>query len=376
LKDQQDFISSIRAEARRLGFFHVGIAPVDTAPRYDFFGRWIGDGFHGDMHYLARHAEKRKDPRCVFPEANSLLILGINYFSESRQIDSPLKGRISRYAWGADYHDIVRERLESLLQFIRSEEPSAEGVCYVDTGPVMEKAWAAQTTLGWIGKHTTLITKDRGSWIFLGVILLNIPLRPDPCEGNFCGTCRSCLDACPTGAIVAPYVLDARRCISYLTIEYRGIIPSSLRSLIGNRIFGCDDCQEACPWNRFARATSVKDFCPSGVCVMPELIPLAAITPEEFKQRFQKSPVYRATRDGFVRNVLTALGNSGNLEAIPVLERALTDSSPLVRATAVWALLELSQERAREIIPVAEINETDPAVLKEIHRLGARKPAN
>ena len=347
----------------------MGIAQAGTAPNYGFYMRWLADGHHGDMAYLARQARKRRDSRLVFPDAGSMLVLGMNYFPGHKPVDSPLKGRISRYARGKDYHAAIRERLEILLQYIRKEEPSAGGLCYVDTGPVMEKAWGAQTTLGWFGKHTNLISRDRGSWFFLGVILLNISFQPDSPERNLCGTCRRCLDACPTGALVAPYVLDARLCISYLTIEYRGSVPRRLRPLIGNRIFGCDDCQEVCPWNRFARKAAAEGFFISEDRMTPELVSLARITPEEFNRRYGDSPVRRATRDGFVRNVLIALGNSGKPEAIPVVERALFDSSPLVRATAVWALGEISPERAREVLPGVRGKEADPLVQEEINQV-------
>lgn len=349
-----------------MGFFRVGIAQAGIAPNYGFYQRWIADGHHGDMAYLVRQARKRQDPRLIFSDAGSILVLGMNYFPGKRSPDSPLKGRISRYAWGEDYHEAVLQRLEKLLEYIRKEESSAHGLCYVDTGPVMEKAWGAHTTLGWIGKHTNLISRDRGSWMFLGVILLNIPLQADTGEKNFCGTCCKCVDACPTRAIVAPYFLDARLCISYLTVEYRGSIPRRLRPLMGNRIFGCDDCQEICPWNKFARETSKEDFLPTKERMSPELIPLARITTEEFKRLFGKSPIYRATRDGFVRNVLIALGNSGKHEAIPVVEQALLDSSPLVRESAVWALGEISPEKACKVIPEVLENESDPLVLEEI----------
>jgi epoxyqueuosine reductase len=356
----------IKREARKLGFFQAGIASVDSAPHYDFFLKWLGDGFHGEMSYLFHQAPKRKDPRLAFSEASSILVLAMNYFPGEKFYDSPLKGRISRYSWGEDYHGVIHERLEELLHFIQKEEPSAKGSCYVDTGPIMEKAWGARTVLGWMGKHTNLISRQRGSWFFLGVILLNIPLEPDSQEGNYCGTCNRCIEACPTGAIVAPYILDARICVSYLTIEYRGSIPRHLRHLIGNRIFGCDECQEICPWNRFARETSEKSFSPGEGYEMPDLIPLVGITPGEFKQRFNKSPIYRATRDAFVRNVVIALGNSGKQQAIPVLEEALLDSSALVRASAAWSLGAISQDLAGEILLKAQKRENNPLVLEEI----------
>ena len=369
MENKTDLISNIRREARRLGFFRVGIAQAGASPNYGFFMRWLADGRHGAMAYLTRQARKRRDPRAVLPDAATVLVLGMNYFPGHKSADSPLKGRISRYAWGQDYHEVVRERLETLLQYIQKEEPSAGGLCYVDTGPVMEKAWGAQTTLGWLGKHTNLISKDRGSWIFIGVILLNIPLRHDSQERNFCGTCRRCMDACPTGAIVAPYVLDARLCISYLTIEYRGSVPRRLRPLIGNRIFGCDDCQEVCPWNRFARRAAGEGFpIPEGR-MAPALVSLARITPEEFERRYGNSPVRRATRDGFVRNVLIALGNSGKPEAVPVVGEALSDASPLVRATAVWALGQVSPEQARRGLSGMRRSESDPLVLEEINQV-------
>ena len=366
LQNQSFFLARIKREARRLGFFDVGVASAEDSPGHDFFMRWLTDGCHGEMSYLSRQASKRKDPRRVFPETRSVLVLGMNYFMNKPIADSPLRGRISRYAWREDYHDVLQQRLETLLGFIKEEEPSADGVCYVDTGPVMEKAWGAQTTIGWMGKHTNLISRQRGSWFFLGVILLNIALEPDSPEGNFCGTCSRCMDACPTGAIVAPYVFDSRRCISYLTIESRGPIPHHLRHNIGNRIFGCDACQEACPWNRFARDVSDENTFTGMEFNMPELIPFVRITPLEFKQRFKNSAVYRATRDGFVRNVVTALGNSGRWEAIPVLAEALQDSSALVRAAAVWALGAISPESAVKILLKTRQNETDFLVLEEI----------
>ncbi len=356
----------IRDEAGRLGFAGVGIARADSLPCDEKFTAWLAQGFNGEMHYLQRQAEKRRNPGLVLANAKSVLVAALNYYTDFSPATAPLKGRVSRYAWGGEYHDAVKRRLDSLLAFIHSIEPSAHGRCYVDTGPVMEKVWGAQTALGWMGKHTNLISRNLGSWFFIGIILLDIDLGHDSSEKDYCGRCRRCIEACPTGAIVAPYVLDARLCVSYLTIELRGPIPHRLRPLIGNRIFGCDDCQEVCPWNRFATATSHKAFNPRAEIAAPDLISLARITSWEFEQRFSNSPVKRATRDGLVRNVMVALGNSGIQEAVPVLEDALKDGSPLVRSHAAWALGRIGTRRAIEILEATRIRESDASVLEEI----------
>jgi epoxyqueuosine reductase len=321
---------------------------------------------HGEMRYLERQAAKRRDPGLVLSNARSMLVFALNYYSGHEFNNTPLKGKISRHAWGDDYHSIVKTRLEKLLEFIRNREPSARGLCYVDTGPVMEKIWGAQSALGWMGKHTNLIARDCGSWFFIGVILLDIELEYDSRQKNLCGSCSRCLRACPTGAIVRPYVLDARRCISYLTIELRGPIPRQLRPLIGNRIYGCDDCQEVCPWNRFAVPASDKGFYPREGSWMPELIPFVRISAREFKNRFENSPILRATRDGFVRNVVVALGNSGKEEAVPAIEEALRDANPLVRTHAAWSLGRIATEHSFRILASALKKETDVSVCEEI----------
>ena len=358
--------SCIRNEAVRLGFSRVGIASVAQLPWVDHFNKWLEEGLHGEMIYLERQAQKRRNPGQVLKGARSILVLAMNYYTEPELADAPLKGRISRYAWGDDYHAVMESRLERMLEFILSQEPTAEGRSYVDTGPVMEKVWGAQTTLGWMGKHTNLISRTLGSWFFIGVILLNIELANDRREKDYCGKCDRCIRACPTGAIIAPYVLDARRCISYLTIELRNPIPRSLRPLIGNRIFGCDDCQESCPWNRFAAATADDEFYPNEKSRMPDLMGLARITTGEFKSRFKNSPILRATRNGFVRNVVVALGNSGKSEAVSVLEEALKDNSPLVRAHAAWALGRIASPQARRMLESSRTKEGSEAVLNEI----------
>lgn len=328
----------IREEACRLGFYKIGITSVRPLPDPDRFNQWLTQKMHGEMRYIERQAPKRLDPRLVVASAHSMIVAALTYDTGHPLSKDPLKGKISRYAWGLDYHNIAKDRLELLMQRIRDIEPSAEGRCYVDTGPVMEKVWGAQTSLGWIGKHTNLITRNRGSWFFIGVMFLNLELECDAPEKDYCGKCRRCIQACPTGAIVAPYQLDATRCISYLTIENRASIPEAVRPLIGNRIYGCDDCQEVCPWNRFSVITEVTGFQPVQGRLNPELFPLLLIDSGEFKARFEGSPILRATRDGFVRNVAVAVGNSGAAESIPWLKKALQDPSPMVREHVEWAL--------------------------------------
>jgi epoxyqueuosine reductase len=357
----------IREEARRLGFFKAGVVRAGPLPSSEHFDSWLNSGMHGAMEYMERQAAKRKDPGLVLRDARTLLVVAMNYNSgESLSADTS-RGRISRYAWGDDYHQLLEERLRSLSGFIEGERPGVRCLEYVDTGPVMEKVWGAQSALGWMGKHSNLITREQGSWFFIGVILLDLELDYDPVEKDYCGSCTRCIPACPTRAIVAPYVVDARLCISYLTIELRGAIPEELRPLIGNRIFGCDDCQDVCPWNRFAVKTDEEAFNPRPGNLMPELPPLLRMTHEEFARRFKGSPVRRARRDGFVRNVAVALGNLRDPEAVPALEEALHDASPLVRAHAAWALGRIGSGLAEDALRRALCNEPDPEVHRELH---------
>ena len=358
--------SRIREEAARLGFFKIGIVPAGPLPAGPYFDDWIRRGLHGEMRYMEAQAAKRKSPALVLEDARSLVVLALNYYHGGDLTEDPLRGKISRYAWGSYYHLLVKDRLCQLQDFVLREEPEARLLYYVDTGPVMEKAWGALTSLGWMGKHTNLITREQGSWFFIGVLLLNLELEYDAPEDDYCGTCSRCIEACPTGAIVAPYVVDARLCISYLTIELRGPIPRALRPLIGNRIFGCDDCQEVCPWNRFAVTAPEKEFGPRDGHYMPDLIPLVRITTEEFNARFCGSPIRRAKRDGFVRNVVVALGNSHRAEAAFALADAIKDQSALVRAHAAWALGQIDTAESRRLLASAEAAEVDPAVREEI----------
>jgi epoxyqueuosine reductase len=357
---------SVREEARRLGFFKMGVARPGPLPAVDRFDNWLLQGMHGEMQYLQRQAPKRKDPGLLLPDVRSILVLALNYFPGDILTDDPLRGRISRYACGTDYHRILLTRLEELLAFVRSRQSEARGLCYVDTGPIAEKVWGAQTSLGWMGKHSNLIDPKQGSWFFLGMMLLNLELGYDEAMPDRCGTCSRCLEACPTGAIVAPYVVDARLCISYLTIEHRGPIPRRLRPLIGNRIFGCDDCQEVCPWNRFASQSGEDGLRPRRENIVPELVGLVHVTADEFKRRFERSPIRRTGRDGFVRNVVVALGNSGAPAAVPALARTLTDESPLVRGHAAWALRRISGDEAERALDQARRLENHPEVLEEL----------
>ena len=332
--------ADIRNEALKIGFTKTGFAPAGETPYMSYFHDWLRNGFHGEMRFLARQAEKRGNPELVLPGVRSIVVAALNYYSkiDAPAPATPLVGRISRYALGADYHSAVMDRLERLLRFIKSEVSGANGRCYVDTGPVMEKVWGAETSIGWIGKHSGLVSRKLGTRFFIGVILLDIPLDYDAKSKDLCGSCRRCLDACPTGALIAPYRLDARTCLSYLTIEFREAIPCELRPLVGNRIFGCDECQNACPWNRFAEKTTAVELTPRAENLAPDLLPLAVLSRDAFESRFSASPIIRATRDGFVRNVMIALGNSHSAYAVPALKAGLTDKSPLVRAHAEWGL--------------------------------------
>lgn len=296
------------------------------------------------MGYLERQEPKRGDLGQVLPGARSVICVALNYSSESGRPaveagDGALIGTVARYARFDDYHETMWRRLEALLAFVQTLAPSCVGKVYCDTGPVTERDLAMRAGLGWIGKHTNLISRKLGNWFFLGEILVDLPLPPDTPETPHCGSCARCIPACPTGAITAPYTLDARRCISYLTIELKGSIPEELRPLIGSRIYGCDDCLAVCPWNKFAQAASDAAVLPREDLRTPDLLALLALDDDAFRERFRNSPVRRTKRRGLLRNVCVALGNSGDERAIPALRRAAEcDPEPLVREHALWAL--------------------------------------
>jgi epoxyqueuosine reductase len=364
------FKEELLAETRRHGFELAGIAaatPAETSAAYE---DWLRAGYAGEMRYLARDPERRSDPRRAWPESASILVAGLGYRTWEppvEQRDDPSRGRIARYALGDDYHEVIAEKLDAILAWTRGRV--GEGLLgrrYIDTGPLLERDLAARAGLGWFGKNTCLIDRRHGSYFFLGALLLNVKLLPDGATTAHCGTCSRCLDVCPTGAFVAPYVLDARRCISYLTIELRGPIPRELRPLVGNWIFGCDLCQEVCPWNRKAPPAEEPRFAPRPALQVPELIPLLEMTQEQFSETFRRSAVKRTKRRGFLRNVCVALGNSGDPAAVPALVRALDHDEPLVRGHAAWALGRLGGGRTVAALDEALARETDEWVCEEI----------
>lgn len=358
--------SSIRSKARELGFEKVGFARAGAAPHAEFLAPWLGQEFHGEMAWMAKSPERRTDPAKLLPGARTVVCVLKNYQTPGTHSADPAVGRISRYAWGDDYHDVLTAKLHELREHIERLGGNAK-VC-VDTSAVLEKPWAERAGLGWQGKHSNLISRDLGSWYFLGELLTDLDLDPDePHREEHCGTCTACIDLCPTKAIVAPYVVDSRKCIAYLTIEHRGAIPRELRPLMGNLVFGCDICQDVCPWNKFAQVAPEREFYAREGNLTPSLIGLMGLTRDEFNARFKGSPVKRAKHVGFLRNVAVALGNSNDPAAIPVLERALDHVEPLVRAHAAWALGRLggraALERRRPVEAEAEVlEEIDAAV--------------
>jgi len=312
-----------------------------SPPHAEEFCNWLDEGEHGEMSYLERGEEKRRDPQKVLAGARSIVVLAMNYFQGHRNAGHPppVTGRIARYAWGDDYHDLIDRKLHQIDEFLR--EFGGQQKCYVDTGPVLERDHAAQAGIGWHGKSTMLINEGLGTWFFLAEVLTTLELTPDEPVPDRCGTCQRCIKACPTGAITAPHRLDARRCISYLTIELKGSIPLELRPLIGDRIFGCDDCLDACPWNRFAQASRETAFlaCPATVGI--PLRDYLSLSDDEFRALFRNSPIKRIKRRGLLRNVCIALGNVGDWSDLPALKRAAADSELLIAEHAKWAIHQI-----------------------------------
>ncbi len=361
----------IKAQAQKLGFELVGIIPVKPSQTVDYYEQWLKKGYAGEMAYLEKHLPLKQDPRHILPEAQSIIALALNYYTldppQSIAAD-PSRGQISRYAWGTDYHDLIRSKLDRLATFIQSTaEAEVKTRVYVDTAPVLEREYTERAGIGWIAKNTNVINWQAGSWFFLAGILVSIKLETDtPSLRGSCGTCTRCIEACPTDAILAPNILDSRLCISYLTIELKGSIPHELRPGMGNLIFGCDICQEVCPWNSKAVPTKERGFRPRQGNLAPKLLSLINMTQEQFSKRFRNSPIKRAKRRGFLRNVAVALGNWKNRAAVPALKQALNDDEPLIRGHAAWALGQIGGSAARKALQARLEVEAHTDIVTEI----------
>ena len=363
-----DIAKAIRACAQDEGFDVVRIAKAEVAPdAVERLDRFVAEGRHGTMDWLARDPSRRADPKTLWPDAKSIVVLGTNYGPESNPLGKLAQketGNISVYALGDDYHDVLKAKLKRVAGFMH-QTFKAEVKVFIDTAPVMEKPLAQRAGLGWQGKHTNLVSRDFGSWLFIGSIFTTLDLPADTPETDHCGQCHRCLDICPTEAFVAPYQLDARRCISYLTIEHKGHIPLEFRTAMGNRIYGCDDCLAVCPWNKFAQAARENKFHAREELKDAPLAELARLDDANFRTLFRRSPVKRTGRDRFVRNVLIAIGNSGNAALAAEAEALLDDASPLVRAMAIWALFRLTPSRVKALAPARTNAESDADVLNE-----------
>ncbi|HLJ97209.1 MAG TPA: tRNA epoxyqueuosine(34) reductase QueG [Gemmataceae bacterium] len=341
----------LQQRAHELGFELVGIAPATVADGFDRLRSWLDQGYAGEMAYMERHAQARHHPSSILAEVRSVVMLGMSYLAESEAMppsNSPGRGKVARYALGEDYHDVLRRRLRQLLLWLQGESSGCRGRAVVDTAPLLERDFARRAGLGWFGKNTMLLNKRLGSYFVLGALLVDVELRPDPAHlASHCGSCTACLDACPTEALIEPGVLDARRCISYLTIELRGSIPSEHRAAMGDWVFGCDICQEVCPWNRKASTATEPALRPRADLESIDLVELLGLSDEAFRQRFRGTALTRAKRRGLLRNAAIVLGNQGDPAALPALQRALNHPEPLVREAAQWAIDCITEKRGR-----------------------------
>jgi epoxyqueuosine reductase len=369
----------LEAEARALGLDALRVTtPSAIGPAGERLRRFLADGRHGDMEWMARNADRRADPRLLWPDVRAVVMAGLSYGPAADPLAvlaERSRAAISCYAQGRDYHDLLKSRLKALARALAAASGAAVKV-FVDTAPLMEKPLAAAAGIGWQGKHTNLVSRAHGSWLFLGALLTTVALPADAPEADHCGSCRRCLDVCPTAAFPAPYELDARRCIAYLTIEHRGHIDAGFRAAIGNRVFGCDDCLAVCPWNKFAAASRELRLRATSETDGPEIAELLALDDAAFRRRFAGTPIKRTGRDRVVRNALIAAGNSGDPALLAAVEGLVGDRSALVRAMAVWALAQLAGgERLAAAARLARPRERDAAVLAEWDRALAREPA-
>jgi epoxyqueuosine reductase len=363
-KSSDSLTQRLKDEARRVGFDLVGVCPATSLAGIDRLRQWIAAGYAGEMRYLPDRLPAYEHPDSILAGATSLIVLGQHYRTDEPSPVQPGQGRISRYAWGpADYHDVIHDRLRRLRQFLLDAVPQAQARGVVDTAPLLEREFGQLAGLGWIGKNTMLINKHAGSWFFLAALLTDQPLEYDaPHAADHCGTCRACLDACPTDAFPKPGVLDATRCISYLTIELRERIPEELRAGIGDWLFGCDVCQEVCPWNRKAPQVDAPEFRPGADTDPVDLIELFGMTDEQFRRRFRRTPLWRSKRRGILRNAAIVLGNQRPPQAIDALETGLNDAEPLVREACACALGQFDDRRAERILSSHLASEPDATV--------------
>jgi epoxyqueuosine reductase len=359
---------SLKSQAAELGFALVGVCPAVSPQGATRLREWLAAGYAGEMHYLANRASAYEHPNSVLDGVRSLLLLGLPYRTAEPAQCAPGQGKISCYAWGpADYHDVIHDKLHRLADYLRSVSPAAQVRGVVDTAPLLEREFAQLAGLGWVGKHTLLINRERGSWFFLAALLTDLELECDaPFAADHCGTCTACLDACPTDAFPSPYVLDATRCISYLTIELRDSIPHELREGLGEWLFGCDVCQDVCPWNRKAPITTEPAFQPQPEQNPVELRTLFTLDDAAFRARFRHTPLWRSKRRGILRNAAIVLGNQQDESALSALITGLSDSEPLVRGACAWALGRIGGELAREALATRLAIETDHEVRHEI----------
>lgn len=335
MADTSAYRKRLEAAATELGFDAFGVTSIEPSLRREYYLRWIEEGQHGEMSWLERNNERRLQPKAILPEAKSIICVGLNYY----QPDPERRGRIAKYALGKDYHKVILKKLKNLCTIMR-EEFGADQKPYVDTGPVLEKPIAEQAGLGWQGKSTILLNAEKGTWLFLGFILTTLELEPDTPAKDRCGSCTRCIDACPTDAITAPYKLDARRCIAYLTIEHKGSIPMEFRKGIGDRVYGCDECLDVCPWNRFAKQTREAKFTP---LPHPDLVESLQLTQEQFDEQFAGTPIRRLGLSRWKRNACVVLGNIGTKDDLPAIQQMATSDDSLVAEHAQWAISEIEK---------------------------------
>jgi epoxyqueuosine reductase len=375
-----ELTAALKSHAQALGFGLVGVAPAVDARGAARLGEWLDRGYAGEMRYLHERREAYAHPRHVLEGVRSVVMLGLHYRTAEPGPIATGQGRVARYAWGnADYHDLIRDRLHDLADYLRERVPTAATRGVVDTAPLLERDFAQLAGLGWVGKNTLLLSREAGSYFFLAALLTDVELAYDaPHESDHCGTCTACLDACPTDAFPQAGVLDASRCVSYLTIELRDHIPAELRPGVGDWLFGCDVCQEVCPWNRFAPVSEIAELQPLDSMNPVDLAELFSLTDDDFRCRFRKTPLWRPHRDGLLRNAAIVLGNQRQISALPALSLGLNDAAPLVRAASAWAIGRVAiahpESRAAELLTARLEIEFDATVRAELTATAPSRP--